>query len=904
MNKAYRTIWNESSRAWTAVQENARGRGKRSTRKALALAVAAIVTLGMAGTAMATPAPGNNGGNTGIFVNDQSTGGCVAAYDATSGSGGGTGNQWYGINASNYSGQLKYCSADDKATQTTRVLFYGSTSGPNAQAGGQIGTDSLTIGDELYVNGGRIVLNNQITGTNSLAIGDESTLATGTNGVAIGNGAQSSGASAASLGTAAQASATDAVAIGHGASASSVNSVALGANSGTSMNLASPGTAYNPNALFVLSGLTPVGEVSVGTAGNERRVTNVAAGSAATDAVNVSQLQSLASTIEQANVHYYSVVGTGSSDGNYNNDGATAPGAMAFGVNARAGGENATAGGTSSTATGDEATALGYNASATGPRSTALGEGAVASDYWATALGGHASASGIGSVAVGESVANANWSTAVGTHSQAGAARATAIGADAKAMYESSLAVGQNAHANGISAVALGHDAAATTNSVALGAKSQATRGALTDYTDATGKLTHQNSTGEVNVGGRQMTGVAAGTAGTDAVNVNQLQAATEDAVTYDTPDHDSVTLGGNGATSPVRLHNVAAGDLGVDSTDAVNGSQLYQTNQNVTNLDNRVTTVEGNVTTLGDTVNDIYATGTKYFHANSTGTDSQALGSDSVAIGMGAVANNTNDVALGAGSVTSNAVGTTGAVIGGMSYTFAGAVPNGTVSVGSAGNERTVTNVAAGQLNAGSTDAVNGSQLYATNQAVNANTKAINQNTSDITNLQGDVANAVMYDSPAHDSVTLGGSGATSPVHLRNVAAGDLSEDSTDAVNGSQLYQTNQRHEPRQPRDDGRGRCHDARGHGEQYLRGRDEVLPCQLDWCGLPGAWLGQRGNRHGGGGPQRQRRGAGRGLGHVERGGNGRRLFRRTVLRVRGRQSNEHGECRRRRQRADRD
>ncbi|MFK8403077.1 hypothetical protein M2D07_031590, partial [Pseudomonas sp. BGr12] len=81
--------------------------------------------------------------------------------------------------------------------------------------------------------------------------------------------------------------------------------------------------------------------------------------------------------------------------------------------------------------------------------------------------------------------------------------------------------------------------------------------------------------------------------------------------------------------------------------------------------------------------------------------------------------ANNANDVALGAGSTTDVAVGTAGTTIAGTDYSFAGATPTSTVSVGSKGSERTITNVAAGRLSADSTDAINGSQLFATNQAI-----------------------------------------------------------------------------------------------------------------------------------------------------------------------------------------
>lgn len=73
-------------------------------------------------------------------------------------------------------------------------------------------------------------------------------------------------------------------------------------------------------------------------------------------------------------------------------------------------------------------------------------------------------------------------------------------------------------------------------------------------------------------------------------------------------------------------------------------------------------------------------------------------------------------------------------------------------------------------------------------------------QNTTDITNLQGDItsingqlADTVQYDSSAHDSITLGGSGSTTTVAIHNVANGALNASSTDAVNGAQLYETNQ---------------------------------------------------------------------------------------------------------------
>lgn len=160
-------------------------------------------------------------------------------------------------------------------------------------------------------------------------------------------------------------------------------------------------------------------------------------------------------------------------------------------------------------------------------------------------------------------------------------------------------------------------------------------------------------------------------------------------------------------------------------------------------------------------------------------GTNSTANGAQSMALGAGATANEPGSVALGAGSTTAAAVATTGTTINGVAYTFAGTAPTSTVSVGSVGNERTVTNVAAGRISATSTDAINGSQLYATNQAVEA--------------VQGSVGNlnefAIQYDKnpdgTKSNSLTLVGGDANAPVVIHNVGAGTAD---TDAVNVQQL--------------------------------------------------------------------------------------------------------------------
>jgi autotransporter adhesin len=247
------------------------------------------------------------------------------------------------------------------------------------------------------------------------------------------------------------------------------------------------------------------------------------------------------------------------------------------------------------------------------------------------------------------------------------------------------------------------------------------------------------------------------------------------------TPSNDVTLVGA--AAGPVTVHNVAPGAVSATSTDAVNGSQLNTVSGGVNNLGNSTANnfgggstydpttgtvsapsyttynpdgTTGTANNVGAALTAINTTGIKYFHAKSTGADSQALGTDSVAIGPSAVANNANDVALGANSTTAATVATASGTINGTSYNYAGSAPTSTLSVGSAGNERTITNVAAGRVGASSTDAVNGSQLYATNSAIDT----LAQTTSEADR------NNVKYDAPGgvtnYGSVTLAGPEST----------------------------------------------------------------------------------------------------------------------------------------------
>jgi len=357
---------------------------------------------------------------------------------------------------------------------------------------------------------------------------------------------------------------------------------------------------------------------------------------------------------------------------------------------------------------------------------------------------------------------------------------------------------------NATGAIALGTGASATAaNGVALGAGSVSSRAAATGYT-AIGLAVPQNSAGEVSVGAagaeRQITNVAAGTAATDAVNVAQLTGVqaqigtlASGAVQYDGTTRTSVTLGGAGTGAPaVALRNVAAGTLGATSTDAVNGSQLFATNANVTNLTTNISNgAIGALQYSNAATPTVPNGGVPSNDAALVGVAAGPVGLHNVANGVVA-AGSTDAVNGGQLSTVTDQVGT----LAGLAVQYDDATRTRATlgGVGTGAAPVALGNVAAGTLGATSTDAVNGSQLFATN------TNVTNTNTA-LTNLTTNIANggigALQYSNAATPTVPNGGVptndvalvGATAgPVALHNVADGTVATGSTDAVNGGQL--------------------------------------------------------------------------------------------------------------------
>lgn len=119
-------------------------------------------------------------------------------------------------------------------------------------------------------------------------------------------------------------------------------------------------------------------------------------------------------------------------------------------------------------------------------------------------------------------------------------------------------------------------------------------------------------------------------------------------------------------------------------------------------------------------------------------GKEAQAMAENTVTIGNKAQATINDSVALGSYSITNTIQGTSSTVINDKTYTFAGGVPVGTVSIGDVNKERTITNVAAGRISEDSTDVINGSQLHAVVSEVENNTNGIKMNADAIKELAG----------------------------------------------------------------------------------------------------------------------------------------------------------------------
>ena len=289
----------------------------------------------------------------------------------------------------------------------------------------------------------------------------------------------------------------------------------------------------------------------------------------------------------------------------------------AVGVASYADGEGASAFGATANATGALATAVGRNSKALAKSASALGDSASASAWGATALGVGASARADNSIAVGSAaVTEGRESTALGRRSYAGAQSATALGTLASASGVVSTAVGNGAKASAIQASALGNGAEATGgSSIAIGAKARASGSdALASGSNANassmnavavGKDSNSSAVNAIALGtSSNVSGVSAVVIGTQAKGTHENSVTLGSYSSSAANDFDptakalssfddnaaGTTVNYNGTSSTQKgavsvgdgklvrqIQNVGAGRITAESTDAVNGSQLYQ---------------------------------------------------------------------------------------------------------------------------------------------------------------------------------------------------------------------------------------------------------------------------------------------------------------------------------------
>ncbi len=380
-------------------------------------------------------------------------------------------------------------------------------------------------------------------------------------------------------------------------------------------------------------------------------------------------------------------------------------------------------------------TAIGNSAAiASGASSMAIGVRADARGQGAIALGGNGNAVGDYTATPGASAAGQD-AVAIGTRAAADEKEAIAIGTGAQANGEQSISIGTGNIVNGKHSGAIGDPsyinaddsyAIGNNNTIAVGAGQSFVLGNNVTVNNANNVVLGNNSADKAfaQVSSATIPGVIA-TLNPDGT----VSYAAGTPITYSGfagTASGVVSVGAVGAER--QIVNVAPGAITAISTDAINGSQLYAVASQVNTLGGSITNIVNNASSHFYSVNGGTSTDGNYANNGATvagaiasGIGATASAANAVAMGTNATASTANSVALGNGSATTAATPTASTVIRGTTYNFAGANPTGVVSVGRAGAERQIQNVAAGQLSATSTDAVNGSQLYSTNQALEA---------------------------------------------------------------------------------------------------------------------------------------------------------------------------------------
>ncbi|EFI9103583.1 hypothetical protein G0T78_001104 [Escherichia coli] len=783
MNKIFKVIWNPATGSYTVASETAKSRGKKSGRSKLL--ISALVAGGLLSSFSVWANAGNDDGQgigtgTGWVAIGESA--KATAYTDSNGASTAVG---YKSNAqgvwSSAIGALTSALGDSSMAFGVNAVSTGQRSIAMGASSSSLGEYSIALG--RYASSG---------GMFSLAQGDRSNAA-GLNATAVGSNSNAAGAKAIALGNAAKATEIMSIALGDTANASKEYSMALGVSSAAS---AANAIAVGRNSAAAGVDSLALGRLSVASAANA-----IAMGAESEAAEN----------------------------------------ATAIGNNAHAKGVNSIAMGSGSIADKVNTIALGNGSQSLADNAIAIGQGNKANGTDAIARGNASLSSGLNSIALGKtSVVTGDNSLALGSNTNANGINSVALGADSIADQDNSVSVGSSSLQRKIVNVKNGaikadsHDAIngsqlyAISDSIAkrLGGGSSVNPddgtvnaptynlkngnknnvgSALTVLDENTlqwdqikGKYSavHGSSTTSV------ITDVANGTisaASKDAVNGSQLYDLQQDALLW----NGTAFSAAHGTEATSKITNVTAGNLTASSTDAVNGSQLKTTNDNVTTNTTNIATNTTNITNLTDAVNGL---GDDSLLWNKTaGAFSAAHGTDATSkitnVKAGDLTAGSTDAVNGSQLKTTNDNVTTNTTNIATNTTN---ITNLTDAVDSLGDDSLlwnktagafsaahgtdatskITNVKAGDLTAGSTDAVNGSQLKTTNDNVSTNTTNITNLTDSVGDLKDD---SLLWNKAAGAFSAAHGTEATSKI--TNLLAGKISSNSTDAINGSQLY-------------------------------------------------------------------------------------------------------------------
>ena len=665
----------------------------------------------------------------------------------------GTGNIVVGTNAGVYDAAVSagrtvgadtvYIGADSgrNAYTNERQISIGKGTGNNAT-----GVDNIALG----LRSGAFVV-----GANNVAIGKEagmgtdaqklnvtSTVAIGeaakgsfNNTVAIGKTALAEKESAVAVGTLSKASGDNSVAIGKAANASGSKALALGVDSvavnendvalgSGSLTDAHHSGNYTLNSNYTAAGTSSQGTVSVGkvdaaTPANNftRQIQNVSAGvisATSTDAINGSQLYATNSYLLNLGNNVKNALGGETAIDNagnltLNNLGGTGKANVHDALEAMNTKINQLGGGSSShfysVQTPSNARGNYNNDGATGLDALAAGADAQAAGEFAVAVGTGAQAVISNSIAIGKNATvNEDTTSNMDVNGLTKGEGSVAIGAYTKASGTNATAVGQSSNAYGQNSLAAGQSSKALgKSSVALGDGANATQ----DSASSLGPYSQATAAGATALGfNTRATAFATVAAGRNSKAVaNNAVAVGNEA---DAQKEDTIAIGYNAQATQNRA--VAFG--------------------------------KNAQATAGDTF--------------AFGDSAKASVGNAIAFGKNANAAHAGSIALGANSATEAAVQTTSATVGGLTFgNFAGNAPESTLSIGTAGKERTITNVAAGRISNNSTDAINGSQLYATQNVMNnigttavgvlgGNATIANDGTIKMTNIGGTGASTI----------------------------------------------------------------------------------------------------------------------------------------------------------------